>query len=183
MKIPDYLNPRDKSLGLQSLVADFNDTKIQKYMSFVNFLVMPDKMTVFPYVDTSLTQFYYMNCSVVKSNDTSVIAALQTAKPPLYPQLLLPSTSITLQDRVTEFYILPIRQVQGISPKQELEVIRNHASTENTCLSTSFVLAIQSIALGFLETLKKTLEFKLDFSCECERSRVKLDLKTQVKCN
>lgn len=159
-----------KFLQLESPLAVSNDTKIQKYMSPVNFFVMSNKMTAFPCIDTSLTQLYYRNCSVVRSNDALVIAALQPAKPLFYPQ-----ASLTQQNRITEFYIPTVKQVQSISPQQE--------STENSRLGTSLVLSIKNIALGFLETLKKALEFKLEFSYEWEPSRAKVGLKTHLKCD
>lgn len=182
MNIPDNPKPRAKSLELTSFVASFNDTKIQQYMNFVNFKVVNNKINVLPDPDSSLTQFYYLNFPVLNSSETSVFAALQTAKPTSITHLLLPPTSIILQNRVAESHISPT-EVGTIFPKSELEVRGRYLSNEKKYLNTSFISAIQSIGLGFLETLKKNLEFKLDFSCEFEHSKVKLDLKTHFKCN
>lgn len=134
---------------------------------------MQQKMTVYPYTDTSVTQLCYPNRSIRASNYTTVFTRLQTAKPPSYPQLLLPSTPITLQDRVTESCIPSTTEVQTISPKQEQEAVRDPLSIP--------ISAMQSIVLGFLKTLSKTLQLSLCLSLVCKRIGLKLELKTEFK--
>jgi hypothetical protein len=154
-----------------------NETTIQKYMSFVNFEVIQEKMNYPNYVST-LSQQAYPHYSLQSPNDNLPFCVQLDARSSLKSLVFLPAFPKENQASSTKFQVLQFEKKQEIFTRED-----SRSTVSNADLYHFVISVIDNVLQGFIKTLSKTLNFNVHFSLFCERIGLKVELKTNVKCD
>ncbi len=170
------MKPKGKWIDPVRATAISNETTIQKYVSFVNFEVIQEKMTLPNYSNPLLQRQAYLHYSLQSTNGKPPFTAQQDTKFDF--SSVLPAATTKHQGSSIESLILPIEKEQVIVTRED-----SCSEKDNAHLYKSAFSVIGYVLQGLIKTLSKSLEFKLNLSLLCKRIDFKLELKTNLKCD